>query len=111
MYALIFLSLIALTGCETLVIAHDDLRCIDRPIKPLSERVETQSLTLFDEDGFDDVKKVGLDSDESIALVESLKYKADNLFNGLEAHIITYQKRIKSQCDLIKKHNENHKKD
>ena len=106
---LILISLLLIQSCSTLEIAHDPLRCIDRPLKPLSERVEPQSLTLFDEDGFDDVKRIGLNGDESIELVESLKYKADNLFSGLEAHIIAYQTRIKSQCELIIKHNENHK--
>ena len=105
----ILASLIALTGCETLAIAHDPLRCIEQPIKPLSERIDPESLTILDEGGFDDVEKVGLGSDESIKLKNLLKHKVDDFFNGVETHIIAHKQRIKSQCELIKRHNENHK--
>ena len=72
--------MIGLTSCKTLEIAHEPLNCIDRPLKPLSDRIK----------------------------LEDLSSLSDETFDGLEAHIIAYQQRIKSQCNLIKKHNQNH---
>ena len=80
------IGLIALNGCKTLEIAHAPLDCIDRPIKSLSERLHAQELT-------------------------ELTKLSDKAFDAIEAHIIAHQKRIESQCDLIKKHNDNHQKD
>ena len=75
--AVLALSLIALQGCNILELAHDPLDCIDRPMKPLSERINLEDLTISDE-----------------------------TFDGLEEHIVAYQKRIESQCELINRHNE-----
>ena len=78
---LILVVLSVLTGCSTIEIAHEPLKCIDRPIKSLSERVNT---------------------DELLSL-------SDKTFDGIEAHIIAHKERIKSQCELINRHNEEHK--
>ena len=83
MKILIILISALLTSCSTIEIAHDPLRCLDRPLKSLSERIELSDLSSL----------------------------SDKTFDGLEAHIIAYQQRIKSQCILINKHNKNHNKE
>lgn len=77
--------MIGLNGCKTLEIAHDPLRCIDRPIAPLVDKLDERQIT-------------------------ELTNLSDSTFNRLEAHIIAHQKRIESQCNLILKHNRNHEK-
>lgn len=79
---IIILSLL-LSSCSTLEIAHDPLKCINQRIAPLSE-----SLTY-----------------------EEIEPLTDEAFGKIEKYIITYKKRIESQCELIKRHNNNHKKD
>lgn len=83
MKILLIIASLTLVSCKTLEIAHEPLNCIDRPLKPLSDRIE----------------------------LESLASLSDETFDGLEAHIIAYQQRIKSQCELIKRHNNQHEGD
>jgi len=72
--------MIALVGCETLVIAHDPLKCINRPLMKLTERMS----------------------------MEEIDSMSDVVFDKVEAHIIAHKVRIKSQCEAIKRHNKNH---
>jgi len=74
------LGLTAAVGCSTLEIAHDPLSCIDRPLMKLSER-----MTIYE-----------------------INSMSDDVFDKLEEHIVAHKERIKSQCELIKRHNENH---
>jgi len=78
----VVLGVIWLAGCSAkrLEIAHDPLECLSKPVKSLADRLSDDELLSF----------------------------SDNVFNQLEEHIITYQERHNTQCELIKKHNESH---
>lgn len=77
---MISLGLSALAACSTLEIAHDPLKCISRPLMKLSDRMT----------------------------VDELNTMSDPVFNKLEAHILAHKERIRSQCELIGRHNKNH---
>lgn len=77
----IALGLIGLVGCSTLEIAHDPLKCINRPLTKLSERMSADELNSM----------------------------SDEVFDKFEIHILEHKERINSQCELTKRHNEAHK--
>ncbi len=39
---------------------------------------------------------------------EELNSMSDEVFNKVEIHIISYQERMNTQCEAIKKHNQLH---
>ncbi len=78
---LVSLGMIGLASCKTIEIAHDPLECLPQPETSLSDRLTDDELNSFSEE----------------------------VFEVLEIHIITYQERFKTQCDLINKHNQDHK--
>jgi hypothetical protein len=73
-------GVIALAGCSTLEIAHSDLNCVLYPEKSLADRMSD----------------------------EELNSMSDEVFNKVEIHIISYQERMNTQCEAIKKHNQLH---
>ena len=78
---IVAVGVINLTSCSILELAHDPLNCIDRPIPLLKTTMS----------------------------FEEIEPLTDATYKKLKNYIGTYKKRIKSQCELIKKHNENHK--
>jgi hypothetical protein len=42
---------------------------------------------------------------------EELNSMSDEVFNKVEIHIISYQERMNTQCEAIKKHNRLHSND
>ena len=76
--------MIGLAGCSTtrLEIAHAPLDCLSQPETSLADRLTDDELNSF----------------------------SDEVFQSLELHIISYQERFNTQCDLINKHNEAHKR-
>lgn len=76
----VYLGMIALVGCSSIEIAHDPLKCINRPLMKLTERMS----------------------------MEEIDSMSDVVFDKVEAHIIAHKVRIKSQCKLINRHNKNH---
>ena len=83
MKILIIILSLFLSSCSTLEIAHDPLNCINQRIALLHE-----SMTF----------------EERMTI-------PDPAFAKIEKYITKYKKRIESQCELIKRHNNNHKKD
>jgi len=71
---------IGLASCKTLEIAHDPLNCLPQPETSLVDRLTDDELNSF----------------------------SDEVFTVLELHIISYQERFNTQCDLINKHNQAH---
>ena len=80
--ALTLVVMSALASCKTLEIAHAPLSCLGYPEMSLSDRMS----------------------------YEELNSMSDDAFNQVEAHIISYQVRIDSQCEMIKHHNREHNK-
>lgn len=76
----ILAGLSALAGCSSIEIVHVDLQCVNKPTVKLSERLTAAELNRIEE----------------------------NTFNQLEKHIIIYQERLNSECQLIKRHNQAH---
>lgn len=72
--------MILLASCKTIEIAHDPLECLPQPEISLVDRLTDDELNSF----------------------------SGEVFEVLEIHIITYQERFNTQCNLIKKHNQNH---
>ena len=79
---LIVVSALMLASCKTLEIAHAPLSCLGYPEMSLTDRMS----------------------------YEELNSMSDDAFNQVEAHIISYQVRIDSQCAMIKHHNREHAK-
>ena len=77
----IIAGLTGLVSCKSIEIVHVSLECVDKPAVKLSERLTVQELTRIE----------------------------SNTFDKLEKHIINYQERLKSECELIKRHNQAHK--
>ena len=76
----LILGLIGLQGCSTLEIAHVPLACLDKPAIRFIDRID----------------------------LDDLNSMTDAAFDAVEAHIIAYHERLKSECLLIKAHNELH---
>ena len=82
MLKIILISLVAtgLVSCKTIELAHNPVGCIDKGLVRLSERFTDDELNSIPED----------------------------IFSTYEKHIIMYQERLNSQCELNKKHDELH---
>ena len=80
--ALSLAAMIALASCKTLEIAHASLGCLGYPEMSLTDRMS----------------------------YEELNSMSDDAFNQVEAHIISYEVRIDSQCEMIRHHNREHAK-
>lgn len=76
-------GVIGLQSCSSLELAHNPLNCMLYPERTLGDRLSD----------------------------EQLKSISDPVFDELEKHIISYQARIDSICESIKKHNELHGKE
>lgn len=77
------LLIFLLQSCSALEIAHSDLDCVLYPELSLADRM----------------------SDEELNSI------TDPVFDKLEIHILSYQERMNSQCEAIKKHNRLHSND
>jgi len=73
--------MIGLASCKTIELAHSPIGCIDKSMKRLSERFTG----------------------------EELNNMPDYIFDTYEEHIIMYQERILSQCNVNKEHDRLHK--
>ena len=78
---MVSLVVIGLTGCSTLELAHVDVRCIPLPTMTLGDRLTD----------------------------EQLDSMSDEVFDAVEVQILTYKERLRSQCEINKKHDKLHR--